>query len=158
MRTIHKAILAASHMVLATVAAAHGVNCGDLSISHPYASPTMGNGTVGAVYFKSISNKGKVDDQLTGVRTKIAGSVEIHEMAMDKDVMKMRPVSELAVPAGGSVSLLHGQPNGHHLMLMDLSKPLKEGDKFAITLTFKRAGECKAEVWVEAPRVGVHAH
>ena len=139
-------------------AMAHESTCGAITVAHAHASPTLGELKVGAVYFKGITNKGKQADQLLGARTTAAVKVEIHEMAMEGDVMKMRAVPNLPIPAGQTVSLAQGQHNGHHVMLMGLSKPLKEGDKFPITLKFKRAGACQAEVWVEAPKAEADAH
>jgi copper(I)-binding protein len=139
-------------------ALAHGVTCGELAIAHPYSTPTLGMSKVGAVYFKGIENKGKEADQLLSAKTAIAASVEIHEMVMDGDVMKMRPVPELSLPPGATVPLNQGQTKGHHLMLMGLSKPLKKGDAFPVTLSFKRAGECQAEVHVQDVQAGAHQH
>ena len=52
----------------------------------------------------------------------------------------------------------HGQANGYHLMLIDMKKPLKQGDKFELTLNFKKSGDCRAEFWVEAPKADTHQH
>lgn len=150
--------LAACLSTLMGSALAHGVTCGELAIAHPYSTPTLGMSKVGAVYFKGIENKGKEADQLLGAKAAIATSVEIHEMAMEGDVMKMRPVPELSLPPGATVSLNQGQTKGHHLMLLGLGKPLKKGDKFPVTLRFKRAGECQAEVHVQAVKADAHQH
>ena len=73
---------------------------------------------------------------LVGVASPVAGSSELHEMAMDGDVMRMRPVSSVALPAGKTVSLRTG-PGHQHLMLMDLKRPLKEGDEVRLTLKLR---------------------
>jgi copper(I)-binding protein len=157
--TIFKSLAATACLItLASSALAHGVTCGELAIAHPYSTPTLGMSKVGAVYFKGIENKGKEADQLVGAKTAIASSVEVHEMAMEGDVMKMRPVPELSLPPGTTVSLKQGQTKGHHLMLMGLAKPLKKGDAFPVTLTFKRAGECQVEVHVQAVQAEAHQH
>ncbi len=137
---------------------AHEFQCGDITVTHPYAAPSLGVGKVGAVYFVGIKNKGKEADQLMGARTEASATVEIHEMAMEGDVMKMREVPELLVPVGAEVSLKKGQTKGNHLMLMGLTHPLKEGDKFPVTLKFKRGGECLVNVLVEAPKGDAHTH
>lgn len=139
-------------------ALAHALKCGDLVVAHPYATPTLAGSQVGAAYFMAIKNNGKESDQLLGAKGDVSASVEIHEMTMDNHVMRMRAVSEVQLPAGYEVSFKHGQANGYHLMLMDLKKPLKPGDKFPLTLKFKRAGECQADVWVEAPKADAHKH
>lgn len=139
-------------------AVAHALKCGDLVVAHPYATPTLAGSKVGAAFFMAIKNNGKEADQLLGAKGEVSASVEIHEMTMDNNVMKMRAVPEVQLPAGYEVTFKHGQANGYHLMLMDLKKPLKQGDKFPLTLKFKRAGECQADVWVEAPKADAHKH
>ncbi len=140
------------------VALAHGVKCGDLNIAHPYSTPTIGSGNTGAVYFMNIKNNGKNVDQLIGARTDVSSSVEIHEMSLENNVMKMRAIPEVQLPSGFEVTFKHGQANGYHLMLIDMKKPLKLGAKFPVILKFKKAGECQAEVWVEAPKGESHQH
>lgn len=77
----------------------------------------------------------KADTRLVEIRSPIAGVVELHEMAMDKDVMKMRAVKAgLALPAGQLVEL---KPGGYHVMMMDLKGPVKAGDVVPLTLVFE---------------------
>lgn len=71
---------------------------------------------------------------LTGFASQAASSTELHEMSMDGSVMRMRAVEALALPPGQAVSL---RPGGHHLMLMGLKQPLKDGDTVALTLLLK---------------------
>ena len=73
------------------------------------------------------------DTMLVGVASPAAKVAEIHEMAMDGSVMKMRAIGKLALPAGKAVEL---KPGGYHLMLMELVQPLKAGDSVPLTLTF----------------------
>ena len=65
-----------------------------------------------------------------------------------------------SLPAGATVTFRHGTPDGHHLMLLDLKAPLKDGDRFPVTLTFEKAGTHTVQVWVQTPRnAGAeHAH
>lgn len=140
------------------VAVAHGVKCGDLNIAHPYSTPTHGIGNTGALYFMNIKNNGKDVDQLIGARTELSSTVEIHEMSLENNIMKMRAIPEVQLPPGFEVTFKHGQANGYHLMLIGLKKPLKLADKFPVTLKFKKAGECQVEVWVEAPKGESHKH
>jgi hypothetical protein len=81
---------------------------------------------------------------LVSATSPVAGKVEIHEMAMQGNVMKMRAVSGLELPAGKTVQLA---PGGYHIMLMDLKQPLKKGDTVPITL--KVAGKDKQVKEVE---------
>ena len=138
--------------LLALSAQAHGFAVGELFVRHPYAAPSLAGSQNGAVYFKGIKNAGKKADQLVSAKTQVADKVEIHEMTMSGDVMKMRPLSSIEIPTGAEVSIAKGNPNGYHLMLLGLKKPLKDGDRFPVWLTFKQAGEVKVEVYVQPPK------
>lgn len=135
----------------ACLASAHDIKVGAIRIDHPYATPSL-SGATGAVYFKSIRNDGNTVDQLIGARTTASESVEIHEMTMEGEVMKMRALSQVNLPVGKAVSFKHGQANGYHLMLIGLKKSLKDGDRFPVWLQFKQAGEAEVMVWVQTPR------
>lgn len=74
--------------------------------------------------------------RLVGVASPAAGVAEVHEMKLEGDVMRMRPLEGLDLPAGKAVEL---KPGGYHLMLMELKAPLKPGSAVPITLTFKTA-------------------
>jgi len=72
--------------------------------------------------------------KLVSAQSPLAGVTEVHEMAMEGDVMKMRAVPALELPAGKAVEL---KPGGYHLMLMDLKQPLKAGENLPLTLTIE---------------------
>ena len=74
----------------------------------------------------------------------VADRVEVHTMSMDGDVMRMRAVPALVIPAGGHVDLAPG--DGYHLMLIGLKRPLKVGDRVPLTLTFANAGHVDVEM------------
>jgi VCBS repeat-containing protein len=87
--------------------------------------------------------------KLVGAASPAAGVVEVHEMAMDNNVMKMRAVQGgLELPAGKAVEL---KPGGYHVMLMDLKQQLKAGDTVALTLTVEGKDGKKETVEVKAP-------
>ena len=71
------------------------------------------------------------DAKLVSAQSPVAGVTEVHEMAMDNGVMKMRPIPFLALPAGKAVEL---KPGGYHVMLMDLKGQVKDGDMVPVTL------------------------
>jgi len=73
------------------------------------------------------------DATLVAASSPAAKIVEIHEMAMDGGVMKMRAVDKVALPAGKSVAL---KPGSYHVMLIDITQPLAEGQTVPVTLTF----------------------
>jgi len=127
------------------LASAHDDQLQSLHIDHPFATPTPPRATVGAAYL-SIENKGPSADRLLSASSPVAGMVEIHEMKMDGDVMRMRQVHDLEIGSGRKVTL---KPGGLHIMLMRLKQPLNVGDEFPMTLTFEHAGKIDVSVRVE---------
>ena len=75
------------------------------------------------------------DVRLIGGSSPVAGVVEVHEMAMEGDVMKMRALKNgLEIAKGRTMEL---KPGGYHVMLMELKQQLKGGDTVPVTLTFE---------------------
>ena len=85
--------------------------------------------------------------RLVEVRSPAAGRVEMHEMAMTGDTMRMREVSSIELPPGQWVEL---KPGGFHLMLMDLKGPIKAGDKLPLTIVVEGADKKRHSVEVQA--------
>lgn len=85
--------------------------------------------------------------RLVGASSPVAGVTEVHEMKMEGDVMKMRAVPALDLPAGKAVEL---KPGGYHIMLLDLKAPLAKDTTVPLTLTFKdtKGAESKLELKV----------
>ncbi|VCU58647.1 Copper metallochaperone, bacterial analog of Cox17 protein [Tritonibacter mobilis] len=114
------------------------VTLGALEISNPFSRATLPNAPV-AGGFMTITNTGKAADRLIGAASDVAGHMEVHEMAMNGDVMQMRELKDgLEIPAGATVTL---KPGSFHLMFMDLKEPLVEGETVSVTLTFEQAGD-----------------
>jgi periplasmic copper chaperone A len=86
--------------------------------------------------------------RLVGVSSPVAGTAEIHEMAMDKDVMRMRQVTGLDLVAGQALEL---KPGGYHVMLMALKQPLKAGDTVPLTLVFEDSAKKRFNQEIKAP-------
>ena len=86
--------------------------------------------------------------KLVGVSSPVAGVAELHEMKMDGDVMRMRAMDELTLPAGQKVEL---KPGGHHLMLMDLKQPLQKDTQIPVTLSLRNAQGQLSQVQVSVP-------
>ena len=123
---------------------------GDLHINGAFSRETLPNAPVAGGFF-TVTNKGQSDDRLIGATSNIAGRVEIHEMAMENDVMKMRELPDgLSIPAGATVEL---KPGGYHIMFMDLNTGLSQGDTVTVTLEFEKAGKTTLTMPVE-PRQG----
>jgi hypothetical protein len=97
------------------------------------------------VAYMTITNTGSTDT-LTAATTPIAATADLHQTINDNGVMKMRPVQSVSIATGKTVTLV---PRGYHIMLTDLKQTLKEGDSFAITLTFQKAGNITATAQVE---------
>jgi len=114
------------------------VVAGDLNLSGAFTRATLPNAPV-AGGFVEITNNGPADDRLIAAVSPISLETQIHEMAMDGDVMKMRELPDgLVIPAGETVSL---KPGGYHVMFMDLTGPLLEGETITMRLFFETAGE-----------------
>ena len=86
--------------------------------------------------------------KLVSASSPVAGVVEIHEMVMDGNVMKMRAIAGLELPAGKPVDL---KPGGYHVMLMDLKQELKTGESVPVTLVIEGAGGKRESVELKAP-------
>ncbi|MGF1592619.1 MAG: copper chaperone PCu(A)C [Kiloniellaceae bacterium] len=127
-------------------ATAHEYQLGDLTIGHPWARASAGLARNGAAYL-TLHNAGATGDRLVAASSDVAEHIELHTHLMEGDVMKMRRVEAIEVPAGGDVAL---QPSGLHIMLIGLKAPLVEGERFALTLRFAEAGEIAVEFAVEA--------
>jgi copper(I)-binding protein len=127
-------------------AGAEEFKAGDLVITQAWSRATPNGAKIASGYL-TIENKGSAPDRLVGGSGDIAGKVEVHEMAMNNGVMKMRPLDKgLTIEPGKTVSLA---PGGHHLMLTDLKSPLKQGDKVPVTLEFEKAGKVTLSLAVQ---------
>jgi periplasmic copper chaperone A len=86
--------------------------------------------------------------QLVGVASPVAAIAQVHEMKMEGDVMHMRPVAKLELPAGKPVEL---KPSGYHVMLQDLKQPLVAGSTVPLTLTFRDAKGKQTQLDLKLP-------
>ena len=100
----------------------------------------------GAVYL-TLTARG-TPDQLTGASTPVAGMAMLHQTTTEGGVARMREVDGVALPAGQAVTL---RPGGYHIMLMDLTRKLKPGDSFPLTLAFAKAPAASVTVSVLKP-------
>ena len=139
--------LAALAITLFTASArAEDVKAGDLVISQAWSRATPSGAKIAGGYL-TIENKGSAPDRLVSVAGDVAARAELHEMAMDNGVMKMRPLDKgLTIEPGKTVKFA---PGGYHLMLMDIKQPLKQGDKVPVTLEFEKAGKVTVSLDVQ---------
>jgi copper(I)-binding protein len=119
-------------VVLATLALANVLAVQTVSaqttVKEPWVRATVAQQKATGAFMQLTSAQG---GKLVSAKSPAAGIVEIHEMAMDGNVMKMRAVPALDLPAGKAVEL---KPGGYHVMLMDLKQLLKAGDSVPVTL------------------------
>lgn len=150
-------------LVMSNTARAHDFRVGAIVIDHPYATPSLAGSRSGAAYIKVLRNKGDAPDRLLSAQTPAAARVSLHAMQMDGEVMRMREVPAIELPAQSALRMGHaqrsGNAKGYHLMLEDLKAPLKEGERFDMTLRFEKAGERTVQIWVQTPRgTAAHSH
>ncbi|HEY0213475.1 MAG TPA: copper chaperone PCu(A)C [Paenirhodobacter sp.] len=129
-------------------AASDAVELGALRLTAAFTRATYPGAPV-AGGFVTITNTGSQDDRLTGGTAAFARDVQVHEMAMQGEVMQMRPKPDgLLIPAGQTVTL---KPGGDHLMFLQLNRPLRQGVTETVTLTFQNAGSVDVDMPVLAP-------
>jgi copper(I)-binding protein len=117
-----------------------------ISVSDPWVRATVPAQKATGAFMKLTSAS---DARLVAARSPIAGIVEIHEMSMEGNVMRMRALPHgLDLPAGKPVELKAG---GYHFMLMDLKHPLKAGDTVPISLVIEDKQSKRTVVEIKAP-------
>lgn len=141
--------LASAVLFAAPVFAHNGVIHHELlNISGPFSRATLPNAPVGGGYV-TIENRGKTADRLVSVSSDVAAETQIHEMAMEGDVMKMRQLPDgVEIPAGETVLLA---PGGVHIMFMGLKQPFVEGQTIPVILNFEQSGPVEVELNVLGP-------
>jgi copper(I)-binding protein len=142
-------LLAIASFGLTGLAYAQNAKVGNVQIENAYTRATVPGQQVAGGFMK-IENKGAAD-QLVSASSPVAGEVQLHEMAMEGNVMKMRQVKDIPVPAGGAVEL---KPGGLHLMFMSIKSPLAAGETVPVKLKFAKAGEVEVKFPVNA--MGAH--
>jgi len=90
----------------------------------------------------------KQDARLVELRSPAAGAVEIHHMSMANNVMRMRAVPGLDLPAGKAVDL---EPGGYHIMLVNLNRQIKAGDLVPLTLVFEGKDKQRQTIELQVP-------
>lgn len=115
------------------------------TVKDPWVRGTVASQKATGMFAQITSASG---GKLVSASSPAAGAVEIHEMVMDGNVMKMRAVPGLELPAGKTVDL---KPGGYHVMLLDLKKELKAGDTVPVTLVVEGADKKRETVEVKAP-------
>lgn len=130
-------------LVFALPALAADQHAGLLTIIQPWSRATPPGAVIGAAYFEII-NAGAADTLLR-IESPVAREVEMHMSFVEGGMMRMRAMPSVKVPEHGH---LRFDPNGMHAMLIDLRQPLKEGQRFPMTLVFQHAGRMSVEAVV----------
>lgn len=139
-------VLGALASLVASAAIAQGQPARSISIQHPWSRETAVGQAAGGG-FMTVTNSGLDDDRLVSGSSPVAADVQLHTMTMDGGVMRMRQVTNgITVPSKGSVAL---RPGSFHLMFIGLKRPLRQGERFPVTLQFQRAGRVTVQFAVQ---------
>jgi hypothetical protein len=109
-----------------------------------------GHGGGNSAAYMTLRNATDTPLALVGAQTDAASTVELHTTTMEGNVMQMRPVEQIDIPANGEVEL---QPGGLHIMLLGLTRDLNEGDSIALTLTLDNGETIQLDVPVGLPEM-----
>lgn len=139
MKSMSRAALVAALSLACAVAFAQ------VTVTDPWVRGTVAQQKATGMFARLTAPQGA---KLVGASSPVAGVVEIHEMAMEGDVMRMRAVPGLDLPAGKAVEL---KPGGFHLMMMDLKQTLAAGQTVAVTLVVELPDKTRKNVEVQAP-------
>ena len=126
-----------------------------VEVEQPWARATPPGAKIAAGYMV-LRNKSASADRLVGAATDAAARVETHVHLREGEIVRMREVKAYDVPANGRFEL---KPGGAHLMLVDIKRPFKAGEKIPLVLRFRNAGEIRTELEVKAlGTTGAHNH
>lgn len=131
--------------LLALTASAWAQNAAHVDIKDPWVRATVAQQKSTGAFMQLTAQQ---DAKLVAAQSPVAGVVQIHEMAMENNVMKMREVPAVALPAGKAVEL---KPGGYHVMLLDLKAPVKNGDTVPLTLVFETKDGKRENVQLQVP-------
>ena len=116
-----------------------------VKVDEPWVRGTVAQQKATGAFMRLTPEK---NARLVAASSPVAGVVEIHEMAMENDVMKMRQIPGLDLAAGRTMDL---KPGGYHVMLMDLKQQMKGGDVVPITLVFEDSAKARFTQVIQAP-------
>lgn len=144
--TTLKPMLALTMLLASVNVLGHDYQVGELHIAHPSSMATPPGAPNGVAYL-SVHHRGDQTDRLLSASTPRASRVQLHQ-SVEKDGMStMRQIPlPLAIEPGGELKLEQG---GYHFMLMDLTEPLKAGERIPLTLSFEDAGPVEVELMVD---------
>lgn len=137
--------------LIATTALAAGIAQAQVSVEDAWVRATVPQQKATGAFMKLNAAK---DTRLVSVTSPASPVVEVHEMAMQDNVMRMRQVPGVELPAGKTIEL---KPGGYHIMLMDLPQQMKAGETVPLTLVFEGKDGKRESLEVQAPVRPVNA-
>lgn len=120
-------------LALCTLLASPFTLANDIEVHHPYAR-AMPPGAPTSAVFVTLMNKSDQQRAIVSASTPAAGKVELHTHIKDGDVMRMRQVPEIVIPAKGKTVL---KPGGLHIMLFELQQTFSEGERIDVTVNYR---------------------
>jgi len=147
-------------LFLPTFSWSHGSTHGKLTIDHPYGVVSQVPPAV-RVYFREFANRGRQTYRLIGAQTTVANQVTLQTETHTPDhVIQWVSIESITIKPKAAVLFRHHHEQGYRIELTDLVKPLKDGDKFDLTLIFEDGERTTVDVWIQTPRLGKkpHAH
>jgi copper(I)-binding protein len=132
-------------LALASLVSLPTLAMAQVSVSDPWIRATVPQQKVAGAFMQLRSAKAV---KLVGVKSPVAGRVELHQMAMEGQTMRMRAVEAIELPAGQTVNLASG---GYHVMLFDLQRQLKDGEQVPLTLVVLDGAGKRENVAVSVP-------
>jgi copper(I)-binding protein len=141
-----RTVVALGLIACAQVAGAEAAGAG-VTVTDAWVRGTVDGQTATAAY---MTLRAQAGTRLVSVTSPAAGRCSVHEMTINGNLMKMRALDTVTIPAGGTLTLAEGHD---HLMLEELAHPLKEGDKVPLILTFVDSSGKRRAVEVQAPVV-----
>ena len=133
------------HLIALTAVVSSAAFAQTVTVTDAWARATVQGQRATGVFMKLTAKDGA---RLVGVQSPVAGVTEIHEMKMDRDVMKMSAMAGLDLPAGKTVEL---KPGSYHVMLMDLKQALPKDSAVPLTLQFVDTKGKAAQIEIKVP-------
>ncbi|HEY8607864.1 MAG TPA: copper chaperone PCu(A)C [Noviherbaspirillum sp.] len=139
------------HLILAAaLLAAASAAIADVTVKEPWVRGTVAAQSATGAFMQLTASR---DIRLVAARSPVAADVEIHEMRLENDVMRMRRIEGIDLPAGKQVDL---KPGGYHLMFTGLKAPLREGDSVPVALVFEKEGQPRQTLDLVLPVRALH--
>jgi periplasmic copper chaperone A len=150
---VRNALIAAVLVVGTSPAFAQNARVGDIEIAHAWAPAMAAAELTNSAVYMSLADIGTKPDELVSASSPVAQKVELHVFGVENRIYGMHSVDAIEVSPGAAPTIL--RPGGAHVMLKGLNRPLKTGESFPLSLTFKNAGKVQIEVRVEGPQAAL---